>query len=142
VVVANSGVPPRFIATTSGGARRFVRSALDAWGYPDAVADAELLVSELVTNVLMHSGATSAAVSVTAPLPGDGGPGTVRVEVADPGSAPLVPGAIHPGPREPGGLGLAIVDAIASDWGVVQDDGGKTVWFELGLGVLADAGRP
>src|SRR5512135_1917837 len=59
-----------------GAARRFVTTRLVAWGHPALTDTAALLVSELVTNALLHAGsAVSVAVSDT--------DGCVRVEVSD-----------------------------------------------------------
>lgn len=101
-----------------------MRSTLLAWDRPDLIEDAELLVSELVTNVMRHTAALSASVGIVAH------DDTIRVEVTDPSPSPLVRCA-EPDLNEAGGLGLGIVDAIATRWGVVRAASGKTVWFEL-----------
>lgn len=116
----------RFIAQTPAGARRFVHSTLLGWDRPDLVEDAELLVSELVTNVMLHTSAPHASVGVSTH------DDVVRVEVTDPSPVPLVR-AVKTDITEPGGLGLGIVDAIATRWGVVQAERCKTVWFELSV---------
>jgi hypothetical protein len=51
------------------------------------------------------------------------------VEVSD-GSHEL-PRPRRVGPDAEGGRGLALVDALASDWGTTTTDDGKIVWFEL-----------
>lgn len=81
-------------------------------------------MSELVTNAMMHAGASLPSVGVTSDHD------IVRIEVEDPSAVPLVRAA-KTNLDEPGGLGLGIVDSIARRWGVVQADRGKTVWFEL-----------
>ena len=104
-------------------ARRFVGAAL-AGAAPDLVATAQLLVSELVTNVVLHA---RTEAEVTARSEG----GTVRVRVGDrrPDRA-LVP---HGWPPYAGtGQGLPLVARLASRRGVETGDRGKTVWFELG----------
>ncbi|XKK61673.1 SpoIIE family protein phosphatase [Streptomyces sp. ARC32] len=109
---------PRSVAA----ARRFVRAALD--GSPaDRVGTAELLVSELVTNAVLHA-RTEVEVSV-ARLDG-----RVRVRVGDgqPGRG-LVPQRCSPYAGT--GQGLALVEQLASRYGADGDDAGKTVWFEL-----------
>lgn len=102
-------------------ARRLVRSSLRDW--PDQVrADTELVVSELVTNALLHGEApVTIRVSVGA---------TVRVEVTDAGrSAPIL---LQRNTDAMTGRGLAMVAALASGWGVEPvPGGGKTVWAEL-----------
>ncbi|MER6321868.1 SpoIIE family protein phosphatase [Streptomyces coelicoflavus] len=102
--------------------RRFVRAALDG-AASDLVGTAELLVSELVTNAVLHA-RTEVGVSV-ARLDG-----RVRVRVGDrrPGRG-LVPQRCSPYAGT--GQGLALVEQLASRYGADGDDAGKTVWFEL-----------
>jgi anti-sigma regulatory factor (Ser/Thr protein kinase) len=96
---------------------------------PDALATLRLLVSEVVSNAVMHSDAPpSSEILLRARVLDDGG---VRVEVTDRGSG------FTPKPRDPdrhGGYGLYLLDKQATRWGVDGRDGGR-VWFELG-GVL------
>jgi anti-sigma regulatory factor (Ser/Thr protein kinase) len=84
--------------------------------------DALLLTSELVTNAVLHA-QTGVSLSVAT------SDETVRVEVSD--GAPVVPEPRVAEVDELGGRGLALVEAIASDWGVRLAPPGKTVWFEL-----------
>jgi anti-sigma regulatory factor (Ser/Thr protein kinase) len=101
--------------------RAFVRGAgVEA----DAVrlGDLELLVSEVVSNAVLHSGTPDVVVSVRTSEP-------VRIQVEDHGDG--VP-AIAPAPAV-GGLGLRLVDTLASEWGVSRLDHGKIVWFEFPL---------
>lgn len=106
-------------------ARALVRAALAGPERSDAgerVEVAELLVSELVTNVIRHS---SSDVRLTVRrLPG----GALRVEIGD--SSPLPPVRIHR-PGADGGFGLQIVSSLAERWGVERTADGKVVWFEL-----------
>ncbi|WCN04885.1 SpoIIE family protein phosphatase [Streptomyces sp. M92] len=103
-------------------ARGFVRAALDGTT-SDLVDTAQLLVSELVTNAVLHA-RTDAEVTV-ARLDG-----RVRVRVGDrrPGRG-LVPQDCPPYAGT--GQGLALVEQLASRYGVDVGDDGKTVWFEL-----------
>ncbi|CAL9353119.1 SpoIIE family protein phosphatase [Streptomyces sp. enrichment culture] len=107
-------------------ARRFVRAALgDA--VPDAAPDlldtAELLVSELVTNAVLHA---RTEVEVSARVTG----GRARVAVQDRRpSRVLVPQDCPPYAGT--GQGLALVDLLASRHGVDTGADTKTVWFEL-----------
>jgi anti-sigma regulatory factor (Ser/Thr protein kinase) len=118
-----------------GEARAFTRRVLDAAAIPpDALEHATLLVSELVTNAVVHA---SSGVCLRV-QPGRVQPGSVtRIEVEDEGAPLPVPGSPTPrGPRPvddptPGGLGLAIVDSLATRWGTHDVAGGKVVWFEL-----------
>ncbi len=102
-------------------ARRLVRTALAGWA--DQVrADTELVVSELVTNAMLH-GEAPVTVRVAAG-------GKVRVEVSDAGRA--TPILLQRSTEAMTGRGLAMVTALASSWGVDRlPGGGKTVWAEL-----------
>ena len=109
-------------------ARRFVVGALRA-GSAEMREAAELLVSELATNAVRHVG-SDFAVSIQA------AGGRIRIEVSDRGGG--TPVMRSPGPSEPTGRGLRIVDAFAAEWGVEHHrTGGKTVWFTL-AGSAAD----
>ena len=103
-------------------ARRLVRSWLGGEAGPaERIERAELLVSELVTNVVHHVGSD---MVVRCSRRGD----RVRIEVTDPSAlAPHITGA----PDAGGGYGLRIIDALADSWGFDAGDRGKSVWFEL-----------
>ncbi|GAA3974909.1 ATP-binding protein [Streptomyces sp. NBC_01352] len=106
-------------------ARAEVRRQLERWGLADReeVLDAaELLVSELATNALLHS-ASRFRLTLTAAH------GVLRCEVADSGRR--TPQVLAAGASE-SGRGMFLVDALALRWGCHQDGPGKTVWFELG----------
>ncbi|MEO3857895.1 ATP-binding protein [Acrocarpospora sp. B8E8] len=114
--------------TSVPAARHFVRDVLTGTGF-DRIDDAELLVSELMSNTLAHVGG-ALSVAVTRSL------GDILIEVTDRGSPASTP-AIRPpldGER-PGGFGLVLVEEIASDWGsyTLQDLQGtcQVVWFTL-----------
>jgi anti-sigma regulatory factor (Ser/Thr protein kinase) len=82
----------------------------------------QLVVSELVTNSVVHGPGGTIHVSVdVAPY------GRVRGEVSDDGDGEIAIREIND-PRE-GGHGLRIVDSIVDRWGVY--DGSTHVWFEL-----------
>jgi anti-sigma regulatory factor (Ser/Thr protein kinase) len=86
----------------------------------------QLMVSELATNAVQHG---RTAFEVTVLRSGD----RVRVEVTD--DALGNPTMRSPGPDEPTGRGLQIVNLLADEWGVerrVRD--GKTVWLTLSGG--------
>lgn len=101
-------------------ARRMVRSAL-AEEMPAVAGDAELVVSELVTNAALH-GEAPITVRVLVNR-------VARVEVHDHGrSAPIL---LKQGTDAMTGRGLSMVAAVASDWGVEPAAEGKTVWAEL-----------
>lgn len=103
-------------------ARRLVRDAV-AGEDELVVAAVVLAANELVTNVLLHAG-TDFTVSVGRRHR------TVRVEVADgdPRLPPADPAA------EVAGWGTALVARVTDRRGAEWRDGGKVVWFEVGLG--------
>jgi serine/threonine-protein kinase RsbW len=104
-----------------GQVRHWLRAALGTCPTAD---DAVLLVSELATNALTHSASgRSGAFTVTVSHRSAG----VRVEVADQGG-PWTPDMTG---DELHGRGLLIVGSLARAWGVMGDDSGRTVWFEL-----------
>ena len=110
-------------------ARRLVDSELNGRIPPNVLADVSLLVTELVANGVRHGGAGSDA-ALRLLLEGRR-PGRLRVEVANPGASGEV------GPRPPdllggGGLGLHIVEKVASRWGVLNEPR-TAVWFEVDL---------
>jgi PAS domain S-box-containing protein len=116
-------------------ARRAVALALGEAGRSDLVESAELLVSELVTNAVMHA-RTVVELLVVA------GPGGVRVSVHD--DSPHLPTRRRYAEGATTGRGLELVELMADRHGVEPDPGGgKTVWFELddGLPDRVPAGR-
>jgi anti-sigma regulatory factor (Ser/Thr protein kinase) len=113
-------------------ARRFLEETCGRWLAADFVADAALVVSELVTNAVRHAG-TEMRVSLELC------DGTLTVSVRDHG--PGLPRLVPPAERGFGGQGLAIVVRLAQAWGVaVEDDGGKAVWCRLGPRAAVPAG--
>lgn len=103
-------------------ARSVVRDVLELWGYRDLVADAELVVSELVTNAVVHADSGCAVIV-------NRGEGGVRIEVQDQG--PGWPDRQTPGASAEGGRGLMIVSALSTAWGIQAADRSKSVWVEL-----------
>ncbi len=104
-------------------ARHFVADLCRDWGLGAVSDTATLLVSETVTNSIVHC---RSEVELTLEF----SPPTLRVGIADhdttlPRQRPL-------GDEEEGGRGLALVDALADSWGVEPAFDGKTVWFQLG----------
>jgi anti-sigma regulatory factor (Ser/Thr protein kinase) len=110
--------------TTPAAARRFVRAALESVeADPVVIETTELLTDELVTNAIVHAHCKS-YLFVRAVR------GVVRVEVTDPDER--LPSMATPDTDAVGGRGLAIVNGLASAWGIERATaGGKTVWFEL-----------
>ena len=114
-------LPPE--ASSAARARRHVRRALD--GLPeDVVANAELCVTELVTNALLHAG-TPVLVRV------EHGARSVRLVVAD--GSPEAPQWVPRSLTATTGRGLALITALSTSHGVEvrPDGGGKEVWCEM-----------
>jgi anti-sigma regulatory factor (Ser/Thr protein kinase) len=93
-----------------------------------AADDVALLVSELVANAVLH-GRTAFEATATRVA------GVVRVDVTD--HSPTPPCMKFYGADAPTGRGLRLVDRLASRWGVnpAVPGPGKTVWFELEVGM-------
>ena len=104
-------------------ARRFVHDFCQSAEIPDEVRDtAVLLASETVTNAFVH-GRSDARLVVSLV------PGGVLVEVGDDNSRH--PRQVDADDQALDGRGLMIITALASRWGVRDDQIGKTVWFEV-----------
>ncbi len=109
--------------TAPSQARRFVADTLRSWGVDRATTgDAVLLVSELVTNALLH-----ARCAPTVELSRDGN--RVRVAVRD--DSPVAPRRRRYASDAATGRGIALVEHLSSDWGSERVGEGKRVWFEL-----------
>jgi anti-sigma regulatory factor (Ser/Thr protein kinase) len=105
-------------------ARKFISEFCTVAELPEDVCQtAALLVSELVTNAVVH-GQTAATIEVHRPAD------TLRVTVRD-DNPDLPPVGEHPGLTAESGRGLLIVSMLAQDWGVEVLNEGKAVWFEL-----------
>lgn len=112
----------RPVPASAALARLFVERTLGDWGCNGLLDASRLLVSELVTNAVLHA-RTDVELSVRLV------PRGVRVEVSDGSSgAPVVR---HYEDEAMTGRGLALVEELASTWGVDERAGGKTVWFEI-----------
>ncbi|WP_316741944.1 ATP-binding protein [Streptomyces sp. MK7] len=113
-----------------GRARKWARSRLAGSGIASDEPLAEtlvLLVSELVTNAVLHTG--SPAV-LRLSLPGAAADAaTVRLEVADASTRAPVPRCA--GDDATNGRGLALVDGLADRWGWSAEGEGKRIWCEL-----------
>jgi serine/threonine-protein kinase RsbW len=108
-------------------ARGLIRRELAGRIPAPALGDLALLVTELIANGVRHGGAGARSVLR---LRFEGGPDVLRVEVADPGRRPHAVRARPVDGRRGGGMGLQIVDRIATRWGV-RDGSHTSVWFEL-----------
>ncbi|MFF3487289.1 ATP-binding protein [Streptomyces sp. NPDC002701] len=102
--------------------RSVVRAGLSCWERSALIADAELLVTELVTNALRHGrGDVGVRLSFIN--------GHLRIEVRD--GSPEVPELRAATSLDESGRGLFLVEAIADDWGISDD--GFTTWCALSL---------
>ena len=123
----SSWVLPAVPSSTSQG-RDLVRATLRDWtGRTEGEVPevAELLVSELVANVLLHGRGEPVLTLVLRD-------GVLRCEVEDEDEAhvPLRARGRSPDDAE-GGRGLLIVESLSRSWGVHPTSRGKAVWFEL-----------
>ena len=120
-------LPPA--SSSVGAARDIVRDLLDSSGRDDLVEPATLLVSEVVTNAILHAGTE---IEVRAALDESG----LRVEVGD-GSEHL-PTRRRYATTAGTGRGLMLLEQLVDDWGVTRHVDGKTVWFHLATSGPAD----
>ncbi|WP_073783594.1 ATP-binding protein [Streptomyces uncialis] len=139
-----------------GRARRWARSRLAGSGIAADEPLAEtliLLVSELVTNAVVHTGCPAVLRILLSGRGPDAEtePETVRVEVADSCARP--PRPRHAEGDETGGRGLELVDGLADRWGWQREGSGKRIWCEVdrsgagnslrnGFGFTYEAVRP
>jgi anti-sigma regulatory factor (Ser/Thr protein kinase) len=93
------------------------------------LGDAMLVVSELVTNAILHSGGrVQDLIEVTVHRLAD----SLVISVLDPGYSGRCAEVATRDEAAIGGLGLRVVDAIAVDWGTERDHGYR-VWAALTL---------
>jgi serine/threonine-protein kinase RsbW len=108
-------------------ARETLRERLGQKLDPEVVEIAEVLLSELVTNCVLHGVAAGPRswIDITASI----FPTSLWVEVCD-GGPPFEHDPRLPALDEPSGRGLYIVDQLASRWGLGGEDAARP-WFEL-----------
>jgi anti-sigma regulatory factor (Ser/Thr protein kinase) len=113
-------------------ARRFLRSFLSGDGVSDDMAaTAELCLSELVTNSIVHAGGR---IEVRATVDS-----SLTVSVRDRGRPALDAAPDDdPDPLRVHGRGLLLVEALADRWGSERDAIGSRVWFSLELEPATD----
>jgi len=106
--------------TSAAVARQFTRSTLTTWDCGGSHDDIVLVVSELVTNALLHGHGTPVVRLVDEP-------DRLRIEVCD--DSPLLP--VSHNVTEASGLGLRVVEQVSAAWGASRRGRGKVVWCEL-----------
>ncbi|GAB2694193.1 SpoIIE family protein phosphatase [Kitasatospora kifunensis] len=104
-------------------ARRFTRATLADWGLSSLADSAELLVSELVTNALVHAQEPQRLRLFRDRM--------LTLEVADSGRQ--APRLRPSGSQDEGGRGMYLVNELAQRWGSRPTRSGKVVWAELEL---------
>jgi serine/threonine-protein kinase RsbW len=114
-----------------------VRRSFDAFRLPPGVReDAQLLVTELVSNSIRHAELRAGErIRIWAGWSGRRLKVIVRDRDCQPNQPVGIAGSIRPAPGAESGWGLFIVNQLATRWGAIHD-GGPGYWFEL------DASRP
>ena len=103
-------------------ARKFATDRARALGLDECVDVVELLVSEAVTNAVLHAG-TSLKVKLV------WSNGVLRIEVSD--GSPVAAVKRNYDTDAATGRGIGLIDALAADWGTEATNEGKTVWFTV-----------
>ncbi|MFE5208282.1 ATP-binding protein [Streptomyces sp. NPDC056600] len=112
--------------STPARARRLARVGLADWRISgDAYDTALLVISELVTNAVVHTGGQGVVCEVR-PVPG-----ALRITVRDQGCAAEEIQVRPPDPEREHGRGLLLVDALCRAWGAQRHDAGMLVWAEV-----------
>jgi anti-sigma regulatory factor (Ser/Thr protein kinase) len=130
--------PHAYFTVASGSAspaaaRAWINEWLDGRVSERTAYDAMLVVSELVTNSVVHSGvAAGDPVQLRANLDVR----ILRLEVGDLGAGTDIVRIPPPDRLSRGGFGLAIVESLGARWGVVHASGTR-VWCELALPATA-----
>jgi anti-sigma regulatory factor (Ser/Thr protein kinase) len=104
-------------------ARQAVREAAGAGLPEDDRWRAELIVTELVTNAVVHGPGGPVELAL------DWGGNGVRGQVQDPGPGIRRSQLVRRRPIDEGGRGLFLVDALSDGWGLSEDS--SRVWFEV-----------
>ncbi|MFF8431078.1 ATP-binding protein [Streptomyces sp. NPDC016566] len=130
VTPCRPGEPPRLEdASRVGIMRRITAARLRYCGLEAMTGDVMVIVSELLTNAIQHSGTAEISLKVTLPEPGK-----LRISVRDGVEATVTPEAAAD--TSESGRGLALVDGLVEEnggiWGVSED--GSFVWCLLLVG--------
>jgi anti-sigma regulatory factor (Ser/Thr protein kinase) len=108
---------------SASAARRLVRATLAEVGETAALDAAELAVSELVTNAILHAATPlDLSIEVTEQV--------ITIAVRD--GHPRLPMQRHWGETATTGRGMRLVASVSDEYGVdTQGAAGKSVWFRL-----------
>ncbi|MGW7519638.1 ATP-binding SpoIIE family protein phosphatase [Streptomyces sp. NPDC054796] len=107
-------------------ARHQLQGLLYDWTSEDQIDGAVLMLSEMLTNVLVH---TDGDALMVAEISGPRGHRLLRVEVAD--NSDELPHRRQPGELASSGRGLVLMEMLAGSWGVDPRGEGKCIWFEV-----------
>lgn len=107
-------------------ARRLTRARLSGWSVCEDTCDtAVLVVSELVTNAIVHTASSHIVCEL------HDGDDLVRIAVRDEGCAPGEPRPSPQRPDEEHGRGLLLIDGLCRAWGAQEHGPGLLVWADL-----------
>lgn len=120
---SSTGAVPDSSAVRVRRLRKITAAKLHSWGLQALADDAQLLVSELVTNALRYGMGTQVIFRLVI------GVECLALEVDD--GSPRRPHIRDAEPDAVTGRGMVLVDALAASWGVSQD--GTRTWCTLGL---------
>jgi anti-sigma regulatory factor (Ser/Thr protein kinase) len=119
------------VPESAGRARRAARTMLTDWRLERLLEDVDLVVSELVTNALLHSGGLGRGAANAIRFELDLRDRTLTCRVVD--SSPLPPRPEEATETAESGRGLVLVEAVASAWDWEDLPDGKAVWASFAL---------
>ncbi len=102
--------------------RAFVREVLQRWGEEGCLAEAEVIVTELASNAVVHA---RSPFRVSLVLTG----AEIKIAVRD--ASTVLPENLHGHPDRDGGRGISIVAALSDAWATKPEVDGKTIWATL-----------
>jgi anti-sigma regulatory factor (Ser/Thr protein kinase) len=113
-------LPP--LASSAGIARFALTASCRTWGVPDLADAASLVLSELVTNAVVH--ARTPLVVLARFTAGD-----LTLAVAD--GSPSLPAVLPPDDEREGGRGMSVIESLGTTWGFQRTALGKVVWVTI-----------
>ena len=114
------------VPESAAKARRSARTVMTAWDLPGLTEDVDLVVSELVTNALLHTGLGPGGEPAPVRLELELAEGALTCRVVD--SSPLPPQPEEADHDAESGRGLILVEALANAWDWEDLPEGKAVW--------------